>query len=222
MQDGGRVDIPIHEGEMLLLPPRVPHSPQRYANTVGLVIERQRRPEEQDGFLWYCEHCQYPLYAEYLHVSDIEKQLPPIFERFYGSPAEPHVPGVRHRRTQALSDERFVATPTPALTVEIAGRRWRVGTQGRDISIPLEFDAAQPKFFGAPPAAAAVIAAGSFVGDVQRGGSCNCSTLHADSTLQRHAHRVRRARDGGAAERSRSQQRAFLRGTARLRRDRHL
>jgi 3-hydroxyanthranilate 3,4-dioxygenase len=85
MQDGARVDIPIREGEMMLLPPRVPHSPQRYENTVGLVVERKRRPEEQDGFLWYCEHCQYPLHAEYLHVSDIEKQLPPVFDRFYHS-----------------------------------------------------------------------------------------------------------------------------------------
>jgi 3-hydroxyanthranilate 3,4-dioxygenase len=33
MQDRGRVDIPIHAGEVLLLPPRVPHSPQRSANT---------------------------------------------------------------------------------------------------------------------------------------------------------------------------------------------
>ena len=85
MQEGARVDIPIKEGEILLLPARVPHSPQRYANTVGLVIERQRRPEEQDGFLWYCEYCQYPLFAEYLHVSDIEAQLPPVFEKFYSS-----------------------------------------------------------------------------------------------------------------------------------------
>ena len=85
MQDGARVDIPIREGEIMLLPARVPHSPQRFENTVGLVIERQRRPEEQDGFLWYCDHCQYPLHAEYAHISDIEQQLPPIFERFYGS-----------------------------------------------------------------------------------------------------------------------------------------
>jgi kynurenine formamidase len=69
-----------------------------------------------------------------------------------------------------------VANPTPVFTVEIAGRRWRVGTEGRDLSIPLAFDAAQPTFFGAPAAAAAVVAAGSFVGDVRRGGSCNCST----------------------------------------------
>jgi len=88
-----RVDIPIREGEIFLLPARVPHSPQRFENTVGLVIERKRRPDEQDGFLWYCEHCQYPLYAEYLHVSDIEKQLPPIFDRFYQNP--------KHRTCQA-------------------------------------------------------------------------------------------------------------------------
>jgi arylformamidase len=69
-----------------------------------------------------------------------------------------------------------VASPTPVFTVEIAGRRWRVGAEGHDLSIPLAFDAPQPTFFGATPAAAAVVAAGSFVGDVQRGGSCNCST----------------------------------------------
>lgn len=85
VQDGARVDIQIGEGDILLLPAHVPHSPQRFANTVGLVIERRRRPDEQDGFLWYCDHCQYPLYAEYLHVSDIEKQLPPVFEHFYQS-----------------------------------------------------------------------------------------------------------------------------------------
>lgn len=85
MQENGRVDIPIREGEILLLPPRIPHSPQRHADTVGLVIERKRSPQEQDGFLWYCDHCQYPLFAEYLHIDDIVKQLPPVFERFYES-----------------------------------------------------------------------------------------------------------------------------------------
>jgi 3-hydroxyanthranilate 3,4-dioxygenase len=85
MQDGKRVDIPIKEGEILLLPAHVPHSPQRYENTVGLVIERKRRPDEKDGFLWYCDRCNAPLYSEYLHVTDIVAQLPPIFDRFYGS-----------------------------------------------------------------------------------------------------------------------------------------
>jgi 3-hydroxyanthranilate 3,4-dioxygenase len=85
MQNGQPVDIPIGEGEILLLPKHVPHSPQRFANTVGLVIERQRRADERDGFLWYCEHCHRQLYSEYLHVDDIVTQLPPVFDRFYGS-----------------------------------------------------------------------------------------------------------------------------------------
>ncbi|MFO7306436.1 MAG: 3-hydroxyanthranilate 3,4-dioxygenase [Gammaproteobacteria bacterium] len=85
IQDGKRVDIPIREGEIFLLPAHVPHSPQRFANTVGLVIERRRRPDEQDGFLWYCDQCTHLLYSEYVHVTDIEKQLPPIFDRFYQS-----------------------------------------------------------------------------------------------------------------------------------------
>lgn len=85
MQDGSRVDIPIRAGEILLLPPKVPHSPQRFADSVGLVVERKRLPDEQDGFMWFCENCDNKLYEEYLHVTDIVGQLPPIFDRFYSS-----------------------------------------------------------------------------------------------------------------------------------------
>ena len=82
---GRREDITIQEGEMLLLPPRVPHSPQRFADTVGLVIERKRLDHELDGFLWFCDNCDNKLYEEYVFVDDIVAQLPPVFERFYGS-----------------------------------------------------------------------------------------------------------------------------------------
>ena len=85
MQDGARVDIPIGEGEVLMLPPCVPHSPQRFANTVGLVVERKRLDHELDGFIWYCDTCNNKLYEEYLYINDIVGQLPPIFERFYSS-----------------------------------------------------------------------------------------------------------------------------------------
>jgi 3-hydroxyanthranilate 3,4-dioxygenase len=88
IQHGKRVDIPIRQGEILLLPAHVPHSPQRYADTIGLVIERQRRPGERDGFLWFCERCDAELHAEYLPVENIETDLPPVFERFWASPAQ--------------------------------------------------------------------------------------------------------------------------------------
>lgn len=86
VQDGEIVDIPIREGEMLMLPAGVPHSPQRYADTVGMVVERVRGPEEKDGFMWFCERCGNKLYEEFLHVHDIVEQLPPIFDRFYSDP----------------------------------------------------------------------------------------------------------------------------------------
>ena len=83
--DGEQKDIPITEGEMLLLPPRVPHSPQRFADTVGLVVERARLPHELDGFMWYCDECTNKLYEEFVYIDDIVSQLPPIFSRFWES-----------------------------------------------------------------------------------------------------------------------------------------
>lgn len=87
IEDGKPRDLPIREGDIFLLPPKVPHSPQRPAGTVGLVIERRRQPHELDGFAWFCPRCDSKLYEEFLHVSNIVTQLPPVFDRFYGNPA---------------------------------------------------------------------------------------------------------------------------------------
>jgi 3-hydroxyanthranilate 3,4-dioxygenase len=85
IEEGKQVNIPINEGDIFLLPPKVPHSPQRPANTVGLVMEMIRSEDEKDGFQWYCENCNQLLYEEYFHLEDIVKQLPPIMTRFYES-----------------------------------------------------------------------------------------------------------------------------------------
>lgn len=86
--DEGRVavrDIPIRAGEIFLLPPRVPHSPQRMPDSVGLVIERKRLPHELDGLLWFCERCNHKLYEEFFTLRNIETDFPPVFDRFYSS-----------------------------------------------------------------------------------------------------------------------------------------
>ena len=87
VQDDQFVDVPIGEGEIFLLPSRVPHSPQRYRDTVGIVVERKRAEDELDGFVWFCPTCANKLHEEYLHVADIVKDLPPVFERFYSNTA---------------------------------------------------------------------------------------------------------------------------------------
>lgn len=85
LENGKPKNIAINEGDIFLLPANTPHSPQRPADTVGLVLEHKRKEHEKDGFLWICERCDEKLYEEYVHVSDIVKQLPQVFEHFYGN-----------------------------------------------------------------------------------------------------------------------------------------
>jgi 3-hydroxyanthranilate 3,4-dioxygenase len=82
-EDGKTRVITIKEGELFLLPPRVEHSPQRFPNTVGLVIERERQKDELDACAWYCENCDQELYRARFHCNDIVGQLPVLMQSFY-------------------------------------------------------------------------------------------------------------------------------------------
>ncbi len=86
LQAGKRVPITLRPGDIFLLPANVPHSPQRPANTVGLVLERRRLPHEIDQFLWICDRCDAELHRERMHLTDIVAQLPPAFDRYWSSP----------------------------------------------------------------------------------------------------------------------------------------
>ena len=77
--------IDIKEGEIFLLPPRVEHSPQRYPNTVGLVVERLRAEDELDACTWYCENGGRELYKATFHCKDIVGQLAVLLKNFYDS-----------------------------------------------------------------------------------------------------------------------------------------
>jgi arylformamidase len=64
-----------------------------------------------------------------------------------------------------------------AKSFSIDDRRWTVGSERHDLSVPLRFDQPQPVFFGVAGASERAVTAGSFVGDVRAGGSCNCATF---------------------------------------------
>lgn len=84
IRENGKIrHIEIKEGEIFLLPGKVEHSPQRYKNTVGLVIERIRKPGEKDACTWYCEKCGHLLYRATFELDDIVDQLPKLMQHFY-------------------------------------------------------------------------------------------------------------------------------------------
>jgi 3-hydroxyanthranilate 3,4-dioxygenase len=85
LDEGVHRDIPIRQGDLFLLPGGIPHSPQRPANTVGLVVEHVRAPQENDHLRWYCPKCGAVVHDAEFHLVDLGKQLKPILEQFHGS-----------------------------------------------------------------------------------------------------------------------------------------
>lgn len=83
--EGKMRNIDVPAGEVYLLPPNTPHSPQREANSIGLVVERQRHQNEKDGLQWFCEKCEHKLYEEFFILTNIETQFDAVFERYYNS-----------------------------------------------------------------------------------------------------------------------------------------
>ena len=86
VHDGSKiVDIPIREGDVFLLPEHVRHSPQRpQKGSIGLVVEGQRSPGMLDGFEWFCMRCGTMVSRVEVPVTHIVKDLPPLFDAFYG------------------------------------------------------------------------------------------------------------------------------------------
>ncbi|MHC5110620.1 MAG: 3-hydroxyanthranilate 3,4-dioxygenase [Planctomycetota bacterium] len=82
--DGEKREIKICEGDIFLLPPNIPHSPQRPANTVGMVVERRRPKGANDHLRYYCEDCGDVLFDPEFYLTDIVGQLKPLMEKFWG------------------------------------------------------------------------------------------------------------------------------------------
>jgi len=87
LERGKHRDIVIKEGEIFLLPRAVPHSPQRLANTVGLVLERRRHDLELDGLRYFTEvdgklqtSTLYEVWFGWRNQS-----MPELFEQYFNS-----------------------------------------------------------------------------------------------------------------------------------------
>ena len=110
MDEPGRppLEVPIREGEVLLLPAHVRHSPQRpVPGSVGIVVESPRHGDMKDAFEWYCLDCHALVYRfEYplRKVEEIVTVMPPLFEKFYADAALRKCPncGVVHPGRAAL------------------------------------------------------------------------------------------------------------------------
>ena len=77
--------VVIREGDVFLLPGRIPHSPQREKDTVGLVIERERLPTETDGLRYYVGDTTQTLFERWFFCDDLGSQLKPVIEEFFAS-----------------------------------------------------------------------------------------------------------------------------------------
>ena len=85
IDNGVHKDVHIKEGDIYLLPAKVPHSPQRKANTVGMVIEFPRPEGVKDKLQWYSEDNGELIYEEEFMLDNIETDMPAIFERYYNT-----------------------------------------------------------------------------------------------------------------------------------------
>lgn len=105
-EDGKAVDVAIKEGEMFLLPGKIPHSPMRGENTVGLVIEKVREGTDmRDGLMWFCDSCNNKLHETYFQLTNIENDFQPRFKEFYSSEEKRTCSSCGHVME---IDERFV------------------------------------------------------------------------------------------------------------------
>ena len=102
-------DIEVGEGSMFLLPKQVWHSPQRVANSFGLVIELGRAATDLDKLQWFCEKCRKSAHVVTVEqLTDLSTQLAPKIKEWKDS--EKKCPHCNH-----LNESCYVPSgPPPA------------------------------------------------------------------------------------------------------------
>ena len=86
--DGAHRIATVREGEVFRCPAGTPHSPRFSPDAYMLVLERKRRADERDRFLWFCEKCKAQLFEVVKHVGDYrEDPVSRAYEAFNSSEA---------------------------------------------------------------------------------------------------------------------------------------
>ncbi|CEH12457.1 3-hydroxyanthranilic acid dioxygenase [Ceraceosorus bombacis] len=90
VEDGMFKDVRIAEGEMFMLPANTPHSPVRFANTIGLVVERTRPEALEDAMRWYCPNISahpspHIVKESRFLCTDLGTQLKPVIQAWASS-----------------------------------------------------------------------------------------------------------------------------------------
>jgi len=113
IQRGKKVEVSIKEGEVFLLPSRIPHSPQRVADTLGLVIERRRTTDESDCLRWYTDqNCTQIMWEKYFYCDDLGRDLVPVVKEYY-SLKDSLVPGQYVCDNPPLKQDVDTEVPAP-------------------------------------------------------------------------------------------------------------
>jgi 3-hydroxyanthranilate 3,4-dioxygenase len=87
LEDGVFRDFVVAEGEMFLLPARIPHRNSRDRGSLGIVVHQARDPGALDAIVWYCEKCQNVLHRVDYQLSSLREQLQEHIRNFLGSEA---------------------------------------------------------------------------------------------------------------------------------------
>ncbi|XP_051506934.1 3-hydroxyanthranilate 3,4-dioxygenase isoform X1 [Myxocyprinus asiaticus] len=105
------VSILQPHSQMFLLPARIPHSPQRQANTVGLVVERRRLCSETDGLRYFVDNSTDVLFERWFYCQNLGTQLVPIIKEFMDSK--------QHKTGKPDTAEPIKPAPYPLNTMNV-------------------------------------------------------------------------------------------------------
>ncbi|CEF69114.1 3-hydroxyanthranilate 3,4-dioxygenase [Strongyloides ratti] len=101
--NGKPYDLVIPEGHIFMLPAKMEHSPQRFENTLGMVIERERLETEFDCVRYFTsDECDSILFERWFHLKDVVKDLPPIIKEFMES---------EEKKNMKVGEKSFLCQP---------------------------------------------------------------------------------------------------------------